>query len=67
MENTDSFRIVDVFTSGPFSGNQLAVVFSPMKDGEVGAGRSPVEELPFAGHATLGAAWVLRELVRECA
>lgn len=77
------FRIVDVFTDRPLSGNALCVVLDPVDPGirqalarEVhlsettfterrgpGAYRmaihTPTTELPFAGHPSLGTAWVL--------
>ena len=80
-------RIVDVFTSKPLTGNQLAVVldgrgissgdmqriaremnfpettFVLPPDHPAHAARvrifTPVMELPFAGHPTIGTAWVL--------
>lgn len=84
------FFQVDVFASGPYTGNPLAVfpeassltraqmqkIASEMNlsetvfvtDREPGTYSvrifTPREELPFAGHPTLGAAWVLRRLGR---
>ncbi len=52
------FVTADVFTSSPFAGNQLAVVF-----GAEGLRKvrifTPARELPFAGHPTLGCAHTL--------
>ena len=88
-------RIVDVFTSKPLTGNQLAVVldgrdisagnmqriareinlsettFVLPPDDPTHAARvrifTPLMELPFAGHPTIGTAWVLANegLVRD--
>jgi trans-2,3-dihydro-3-hydroxyanthranilate isomerase len=82
-----SYRIVDVFTDQPFSGNPLAVVLGaddlateqlqalarefnlsetafPMAADQPGADYRvrifmPEKELPFAGHPSVGTAWVL--------
>ena len=83
---TFRYVIVDVFTSEPLSGNQLAVftdareipeerlqrlakemnfsettfVYPPEQDGHVRMRIfTPSSELPFAGHPTLGTAFVL--------
>lgn len=77
------YRIVDVFTDRPLSGNALCVVLDPCPEPLMpliaretklsettfptvtgpGAYRmrvfTPAYELPFAGHPTLGTAWVL--------
>ena len=77
------YRIVDVFTDRPLSGNALCVVVDPCPDAvqpalarevnlsettfPVVTGRdtyemrifTPGAELPFAGHPSLGTAWVL--------
>jgi trans-2,3-dihydro-3-hydroxyanthranilate isomerase len=77
------FRIVDVFTDRPLSGNALCVVVDPCPESRMaaiarevnlsettfpkitGEGRysmrifTPGVELPFAGHPSLGTAWVL--------
>ena len=82
------YEVVDVFTSTPFAGNPLAVVFGT--DGLPASGLqaiarefnlsetafpmaattgadyrlrifTPEVELPFAGHPSLGAAWVLAQ------
>lgn len=78
-----AYRIVDVFTDRPLSGNALCVVLDPVPEPvmqaiarEVNLSETafpvvvgdaeyenriftPSEELPFAGHPTLGTAWVL--------
>src|SRR6476661_4007721 len=58
-----SFRYVvaDVFTDAPLTGNQLTVfVYPPEGDGHVKMRIfTPSVELPFAGHPTLGTAFVL--------
>lgn len=84
---TYPIRIVDVFTTRPFAGNQLAVVLSadsisgeamqsvaremnfsettfvlPAQNSDHAARVrifTPAAELPFAGHPTVGTAWVL--------
>ena len=77
------YRIVDVFTDRPFSGNALCVVIDPCPEPRMaavarevnlsettfpvitGAGAysmrvfTPAYEIPFAGHPSLGTAWVL--------
>ena len=77
------YRIVDVFTDRPFSGNALCVVLDPCPASRMAAvarevnlsettfptitGQgtysmrifTPGVEIPFAGHPTLGTAWVL--------
>jgi trans-2,3-dihydro-3-hydroxyanthranilate isomerase len=85
------FYIVDVFSKGKYSGNQLAVVIMTEKIDDAGmqkiAGEfnfsettfvlspekrsggydvrifTPREEVPFAGHPTLGTAYVIRNLL----
>ena len=78
-----AYRVVDVFTDRPLTGNALCVVLDPVPppvmaalarevnlsetafpvvvaDGEYEVRIfTPGEELPFAGHPTLGTAWVL--------
>jgi len=78
-----AYRIVDVFTDRPLSGNALCVVLDPVPEPVMqaiarevnlsettfpvvtGDGEyenrifTPTGELPFAGHPTLGTAWVL--------
>src|SRR6476661_1096528 len=58
-----SFRYVvaDVFTDAPLTGNQLTVfVYPPEAGGHVKMRIfTPSVELPFAGHPTLGTAFVL--------
>ena len=89
MSGTD-FIQVDVFSTGPYTGNPLAVfpdaahlssdqmqaIASEMNlsetsfvtkvtdDGYDVRIFTPAEELPFAGHPTLGTAWCLRHLRR---
>jgi trans-2,3-dihydro-3-hydroxyanthranilate isomerase len=77
------YRIVDVFTDRPFSGNALCVVVDPCPEPRMAAVAREVNlsettfptvtgvdtysmriftprfELPFAGHPSLGSAWVL--------
>lgn len=77
------YRIVDVFTDRPLSGNALCVVLDPCPPDQMQALArevnlsettfvtvqapdrydvrifTPFDELPFAGHPTLGTAWVL--------
>jgi trans-2,3-dihydro-3-hydroxyanthranilate isomerase len=59
------FRLVDVFTPRPLAGNQLCVVPEPgdLDDAEMQSIAkeifTPGQELPFAGHPTLGTAFVL--------
>jgi trans-2,3-dihydro-3-hydroxyanthranilate isomerase len=77
------YRIVDVFTDKPLSGNALCVVLDPVPEAvmpaiarEVNLSETtfpvivadceyemriftPLSELPFAGHPSLGTAWVL--------
>ncbi len=77
------YRIVDVFTDRPFSGNAVCVVLDPCPEPRMaavarevnlsettfptvtGAGAysmrifTPAYEIPFAGHPSLGTAWVL--------
>jgi trans-2,3-dihydro-3-hydroxyanthranilate isomerase len=77
------YRIVDVFTDRPFSGNALCVVVDPCPASRMAAVArevnlsettfptitgdgtysmrifTPGVEIPFAGHPTLGTAWVL--------
>lgn len=77
------YRIVDVFTDRPLSGNALCVVLDPCPEPRMaavaremnlsettfptitGAGAysmrifTPAYEIPFAGHPSLGTAWVL--------
>jgi trans-2,3-dihydro-3-hydroxyanthranilate isomerase len=78
-----AYRVVDVFTDRPFTGNGLCVVTEPCPEPlmqsiareanlsettfvtSVGEGAysmrifTPSSELPFAGHPSLGTAWVL--------
>ena len=77
------YRVVDVFTDRPLSGNALCVVVDPCPEPEMaaiarevnlsettfpvvtGEGEysmrifTPAQEIPFAGHPSLGTAWVL--------
>lgn len=54
MPATLPISVLDVFAERPLAGNQLAVVH----DAAVRI-FTPINELPFAGHPTIGTAWAL--------
>jgi len=72
---TPTFHTVDVFAEEKYAGNQLAVFrnVEALSDAEMQkiAGYdvrifTPSEEVPFAGHPTLGTAYVIgREIIKE--